>query len=265
MRSLRTITMAALALTALAAQQRESSNQPDPPDLPGQKKIIDDLIARAHAYEKDMPDFVCSQVTIRNEDPKGTNQWKMLGSTNSELTFIKGKEEYRTLAVNGKKVSADAGKGAELFTPSDFATYIKWTFDKESAGEFSWSNWDALRGHKVHVIGFRVPKEHSKMVVGKGKFEFTSGFLGIINVDVESGAILKLGIVASDVPAGNPVQAYSIELNWDFAKVGDHYYALPYKVDQHSKENKKTLVWNEVEFRDYRKPGADTAKASKAP
>ena len=72
--------------SAIALAQ-ESQSAPNPPDEPSQKKLIEDTIAKARAYEKDLPDYVCSQVTIRNDDPKGTNQWKMLGSTNEELTY----------------------------------------------------------------------------------------------------------------------------------------------------------------------------------
>lgn len=264
MRSIRKLVIAALAICAVAHAQREVQTGPNPPDLPSQKKIIEDTIAKGRAYEKDLPDFVCSQVTIRNEDPKGMNQWKVLGSTNEELTFLHGKEEYRTLAVNGKKVTSESNRAGAELTANDFATYLRWTFDPKSAAEISWSNWDALRGHRVHVLGFRVTKDHSPMTVGKGKLQIPTGFFGVLDVDADSGAILKLGMVPTDVPPTYPTQAISIELNWDFAKVGEHYYVLPYRADQHSKEGKKALVWNEIEFRDYRKPGADSAAAAKA-
>lgn len=261
MRSVRNFVITALAIGAAAMGQREVQTGPNPPDEPSQKKIIEDTIARARAYEKELPDFVCSQVTIRNEDPKGTNQWKMLGSTNEELTFLHGQEEYRTVAINGKKVTGEPSRAPSVLTANDLATHLHWTFDPSAATEISWSSWDALRGHRVHVLGFRVPKEHSQLTIGKGKTQITSGFFGVINVDADSGAILKLGIIATDVPPTFPMQGYSLELNWDFAKVGEHYYVLPYRADQHYKEAKKALVWNEIEFRDYRKPGQDSAAA----
>jgi hypothetical protein len=264
MRSIRKLLIAGFAIGTAALAQREVQTGPNPPDEAAQKKIIDDTIAKARAYEKDLPDFVCSQVTIRNADPKGMNQWKMLGSTNEELTFLHGKEEYRTVAINGKKVTSESSRAGAELTSTDFATYLRWTFDPKSGAEISWSNWDALRGHRVHVLGFRVAKEHSQMTVGKGKSQISTGFFGVLNVDADSGAILKLGVVATDIPAIYPIQSVSLELNWDFAKVGERYYVLPYRADQHAKEGKKALVWNEIEFREYRKPGADPAAAAKA-
>ena len=47
-------------------------------------------------------------------------------------------------------------------------------------------------------------------------------------------------------------------MNYEFAQIGDHYYVVPLRADLHSKEG-KTMIWNEVEFHDYRKPGAEPA------
>jgi len=254
-----------LALSAAAAlAQKDQPATPNPPDDAMQKKIITDAMAKALAYEKELPDFVCNQVTRRNEDPKGTNQWRTLETVNEQLTFLHGKEEYRTVAVNGKKVNAESNRPGWLMPSSEFTKFLVWTLSPKSQAEISWSSWDALRGHRVHVLGFRVAKEHSEYVVQRGKgAAITTGFFGVINVDADTGAILKLGIIPTDIPAAYPVAGISLELHWEYAKIGDHYYLLPFKADLHSKEG-KALSWNEVEYRDYHKPGAGSATA-KAP
>ena len=230
--------------------------QPNPPDDATAKKIIADARAKALAYSSELPDFVCRQVTRRNEDAKGTNQWRTLETINQQLTFIHRQEEYKTISVNGKK-SGD--RPSELMRSTEFADYLKWIFDPKSQTEITWTQWDALRGHRVHLLGFRVKQENSQLVLSKGKGQqLTAGMFGVITVDSESGAILKIGIIATDVPATFPIQGVAIELNYEFAKVGDHYYVLPLKADLHSKEG-KTLIWNEVEFHDYRKPAPESA------
>ncbi|HWZ31965.1 MAG TPA: hypothetical protein VNX18_11550 [Bryobacteraceae bacterium] len=246
------ILSAGLAATAIMLAQ------PLPPDDATQKKIIADATAKALAYVNDLPDFVCRQVTRRNEDPKGTNQWKTMDTVNEQLTLLNRKEEYRTLSVNGKKASGENRPGG-LLRSSDFANYLSWIFDPKAKAEISWSQWDALRGHRVHVLGFRVKPENSQFVISKGKGQpVTAGIFGVVSVDSESGSILKVGIIATDVPASFPVQGSAIEANYEFAKIGDHYFVVPLKADLHSKEG-KMLVWTEVEYHDYRKPGAETA------
>jgi hypothetical protein len=252
-----------LILAAAAAfAQKDQPTGPPPLDEAAQKKLIENTIAHARSYQKELPDFVCTQITRRNEDPKGINQWRTLETVNEQLTFLGGKQQYQTMAVNGKKVSGEPNRPGWVMPASDFNKYLEWTFDPKSQAEIAWSNWDALRGHRVHLLGFTVRKEHSPWTVQKGKGEpIQTGFIGVINVDAETGAILKLGVIATDLPKTYPVSALSIEMHWEFAKVGDHWYLVPFRAEEHTKEGKVTS-WYEVEFRDYRKPGSTaTAQA----
>ena len=249
--SCRLVLLFAIVLTATAIAQ------PPPPDEETQKKIIEDARAKALAYSKELPDFVCRQVTRRSEDPKGTNQWRTIETINEQLSFIGRKEEYRTIAINGKKVSNENRSGG-LMRSTEFADFLNWIFDPKSKAEIAWSKWDALRGHRVHELGFRVTPENSKYTISKGKGQgVTAGMFGVIDVDSESGSVLKLGIVTTDIPANYPVQGVATELHYEFARLGEHFYVLPLKADLHSKEG-KSLIWNEVEFHDFRKP--DSAK-----
>ncbi len=230
--------------------------QPNPPDEETQKKIIAETAAKALSYSKELPDFICRQVTRRNEDPKGLNQWRTAETINEQLTFIKGREEYRTISINGKKTSGDQNRQSGLIHSTELADYLNWIFDPKAKADITWSQWDTLRGHRVHVLGYRVKPENSQYVISRGKGQqFTAGIFGVVSVDSESGSILKVGLIATDVPATFPIQGSAIEANYEFAKIGDHYYNVPLKVDLHSKEG-KMMIWNEVEFHDYRKPDA---------
>lgn len=241
--------------------QRDQPTGPPPLDDAQQKKLIEEIVAKARAYPKEIPDYACTQVTRRNEDQKGLNQWKTLETVNEQLTYSGGKPQYEMVHVNGKKVSSDASRPEWIMPVSDFNKFLEWTFDAKSQAAISWSNWDALRGHRVHLLGFKVDKEHSPWIIQKGKGEpVQTGFFGVIDVDAETGAVLKLALITTDLPKTYPIAAYSVELHWEYARIGDHWYLLPFRAEQHSKEG-KTLTWNEIEFRDYHKPGATaTAK-----
>ncbi len=251
-----------VSAAAAWAQRDQTPLGPPPLDDAQQKKLIEDTTARARAYPKEMPDFVCTQITRRNEDLKGVNQWRTLETVNEQLTFLGGKQQYEMIHVNGKKVNENAPRPAWILPVSDFTKFLEWTFDPKSQAQINWSNWDALRGHRVHLLGFKVLKANSPWVVQRGKGEpIQTGFVGVIDVDSETGAILKLDVVTSDLPKTYPVSAMSLEFNWEYAKVGDHWYLLPYHAEQHAREG-KALTWNEVEFRDFHKPGATaTARA----
>jgi type IV secretory pathway TrbF-like protein len=64
--------------------------------------------------------------------------------------------------------------------------------------------------------------------------------------------------VIGQSPATFPVKNVTYDLSYDFAKIGGQQVVVPVKSDFRASEG-KSLVWTEVEFRRYRKPGADPA------
>lgn len=232
-------------LFAIAAALRA---QPDP-DAAEQKKIIADITANALEFIKHLPNFVCTQSTRRNIDPTGTSQhWKLVDTIVEQLVYVDHKEEYKSITVNSKPVSNRPGG---LWSPSDFANILNWVFDPKAETEFSWQSFDSLRGARVHLISYKVKQEHSQLTVGAGKTKMTAGFLGILSADKDTSTVLRIGLIATDIPPKFPVQAVNMEVLFDFSKIGGEMYLVPVKADLHSKEG-KSLIWNEVELRDFR-------------
>jgi hypothetical protein len=214
-----------------------------------QKKLIGDVIAKARQYTKDLPNFACVQVTRKNVDPTGSSRhWKMTDTVHEELVYKGGKEEY---TENGKK-SGGENRPNGLMAASEFAEIINWIFDPKAQGLFQWSKTDSLRGHRTQTIAYSVTAENSQLMIGK-KSPFKAPFAGLIEVDADTEQILKINLVAYGLPKNVPISAFSKEYHFDFTKIGDHFYLLPLKADIQSKEG-KALLWNEVEFREYRAP-----------
>ncbi len=229
----------------MAARAQEG---PIPLDEPEQKKLIEEVIAKARQYTKELPNFACVQVTRKNVDPTGTSrQWKLTETVHEELVYKDGKEEY---TESGKKSGGERPNG--LIPSSEFGEVISWIFDPKASAEFQWSKSDSLRGHRVQTIAYSVKAGNSQLMIGK-KSPFRAPFAGLIEVDAETASILKINVVAYGLPKNSPISAVSKEFHYDFTKIGDHFYLLPLKADLQSKEG-KALLWNEVEFREYHKP-----------
>jgi hypothetical protein len=233
----------------LAARAQEG---PAPLDEPEQKKLIEDMKARALQYSKELPNFACVQVTRKNVDPTGSSRhWKLTETVHEELISQGGKEEYTEVAPSGKKSSGE-NRPAGLIAASEFSDIVSWIFDPKYKGEFQWTKSDSLRGHRVQTVAYKIPNETSQLTVGK-KGQFKVGMVGVIDVDADTASILRIAVVAMGLPKNAPVSVVSMEFHFDFSKIGDHYFLLPLKADLQSKEA-KALMWNEVEFREYRKP-----------
>ncbi len=224
---------------------------PAPLEEAEQKKLIGDVSARALQYSKELPDFVCTEIMRHNVDPTATSRkWKLLDTVHEEITYQEKKEEFREVLNNGKKT--DSGSRPNGFiSPSDFSDFVSWVFDPKYKAVFQWTKWDSLRGHRVHELAYVIPQQESQLTVGKKQTR--AQMIGTVDVDADTAALLKITVVAMGLPKKGDVQAASFELNYDYAKIGDHYYLLPLKADAQSREG-HTLTWNEFEFHDYRKP-----------
>jgi hypothetical protein len=220
------------------------------PDAAAQKKIIFDVQAKALDYLKNPPNYTCSQVMRHNVDASGTNaKWKLLDTVHARLTMLGSKEDYEVLLVGGKKPSHPENRPAGLMSLDEFNELLADIFDPKVKATFSWSKEDSLRGHRVNEIAYKVEKGNSSMTIGKK--DLTVGLLGILYADAETGAVLRIANVDMDIPAKYPLQAVSVDQSWEYMKVGDQVALVPIKADFHEKEG-KSLIWNEIEYRDFK-------------
>ncbi len=106
-----------------------------------------------------------------------------------------------------------------------------------------------MRAHRVHAIGYKVAKENSSYTIGKK--DLTVGILGLLYVDSDTGQVLRIANVVTDIPAKYPQQSVSTDLSWEYVKLGDQLVLLPLSADLHEKDGKSS-GGNEIEFRDFK-------------
>lgn len=245
------IALAAIISTAASAQSG-LADIPLPPDEAEQKKIVAEVKAKALDYDKNLPDFVCTQFSHHNVDVKGMNQWKTVDTVSEQLSFAHGVEEYALIAQNGKKASGPEKRAADLVSIKQFSDVLRYIFDPKAKVTMAWSQWDSVRGHRVHVLAFVVTKDNSLYTVGKSK-PITSGLGGWVYADSDTNAVLRVAMAATDLPKLYPIQAVATDIYFDFVRIGDKNYLVPVKGDLHEKQG-KSQVWDEVELKDFRKP-----------
>jgi hypothetical protein len=238
-------------LAVSAAAQGSLSDVPLPLTEPEQKVVVADIKAKAFDFEKNLPDFSCNQLSHRNQDAKGMNQWKTLETTSEHVRVTKRVAEYTLVAQNGKKAAGTEKRPANLVDMQQFIDVLHDIFDPNVKAEFVWTGWDSVRGHRVHMITFALRKDNSTFTVGKKGI--TAGLTGIIYADADTNAILRIVIVATEVPAKYPIQGTSWDMNYEFIRLGDKIQLLPYKADIRGKEG-HAQIWDEAEMKDFKKP-----------
>lgn len=227
------------------------------PDAAEQAKIVADVRAKALEYARNGPNFICTQVNRHNVDASGTNtKWKLLDTIHERLTFTNAKDEYEVLSINGKRPGNPERRPEGLMAMSEMNEVLADIFDPKAKGTITWTKTDSLRGHRVNELAYKILKENSSMTIGKK--DLTVGLFGLLDADADTGAVLRIANVLTDIPKKYPQQAVSMDLNWDYMKLGNGVALVPIKADMHEKDG-KSLVWNEIEFRDFQPGQAKTA------
>lgn len=239
--------------------------KPKPPPIPPppaaeMTKALNGAREFALNYTKQLPNFICTQVTRRFGDPTGMEFWQKMDVITAKLTFFEQKEDYKVVLVNSQPVEnvniLDVGGATSA---GEFGTMVKEIFEPESEAKFEWVRWTTLRGRRNHVFSFRVAQDKSKRSVTYEKtMTIVSGYHGFVFVDAESYNVNRVK-VDQDLPPSFPVQQASVEMDYDMIDLGGgNTFLLPLKHTMRMRMA-KTLVKNEAEFRMYRKFGADAS------
>lgn len=265
----------------------------DEPDLAQQAGIIAAMRENALAFDRNLPNFICSQLTHREmrREPDlalgvrssgsgrqagagviqsgGTGQWEPLDNYEQQLSYFDHREKYLLVKKNGKR----AGKGEDTpggFSSSgEFGSTLTHIFEAESMTDFEWKRADTLRGHQVYVFTFKIAKEHSAVQLTAADQTVVVGYHGLLYSDRDTKAIMRVTTEA-EIPPDFPLQGVTHILDYGQFTIGDSQYLLPLHAEVQSRaseefmrtgrtggNSKQASLRNTVDFSGYRKYSAE--------
>ncbi|MEZ5351177.1 MAG: hypothetical protein R2762_00945 [Bryobacteraceae bacterium] len=228
-----------------------------PPSREEQQRVLEQVREYALNYTKRLPDFICTQVTRRFIDPSGLEFWQRQDVITTKLSFFDQKEDYKVVLVNSQPVDVDYQRLGGAISAGEFGTMLKEIFEPESDASFQWSRWATLRGRRNHVYDYRVTQSKSKWRISyERSLEIIAGYHGQVFVDAQNHTVTRIRLEAEAIPPTFPVQEASVEMDYDTVPINDQSYMVPLKHTMRMRQG-KLLVKNEVEFRMYRKFGAE--------
>jgi hypothetical protein len=237
--------------------------QAPPPDSIEQGKIIEKAREYVRNYTKNLPNFICVQVTRRDVDPTGTgNAWRHVDTISTKLSYNQGHEDYQVVLVNN--VPADPGTTMEKLggatSAGEFGTMMRQIFAPESYAHFEWDHWGTLRGRPTYVFSYDIEQRYSQFHVTADKtLDIVPAYRGLVYIDKDTdiGMVTKVTEIPYDMPETFPIHDVALGLDYDFVKIGDAEFLLPLKsVNTSSRARYKSR--NEIEFRLYRKFGTES-------
>ena len=234
--------------------------------LPGpnsieQAKIIDEVRAYALNYTKQLPNFICVQVTRRDVDPTGTGSgYHHMDTITQRLSYNEQKEDYQVVLVNNQPVTnMKMEQLGGTVSAGEFGSMMKKIFEPQTQTSFAWARWATLRGRRTHVFAYDVDQAHSDYHVSVEKvLEIVPAYRGEIFVDRDNMMITKITLVPYNMPETFPLRDVKTSLDYELTPIGDGQYMLPLKAVITSTRSNRYLTKNEIEFRLYRKFGTET-------
>jgi hypothetical protein len=218
--------------------------------------LIEKARTGAMSYTASLPDFLCTQMVYRYQDPRGDNRWERLDVLTVKLAFSDRHEDYKLMAINGKQTTLDYMETNGPTSKGEFGTLLLYLFHPKMDAEFRWKGWTLVRKQRAAIYSYKVDQEHTQFHVSfgrqlQGSNHILAPYYGEVTVDPENGAVLRITQHAV-LPAGFPIRESSATVEYDYADVGGNRYLLPL----HAEINMATGRYksrNRVEFKDYRK------------
>jgi hypothetical protein len=232
---------------------------PPPPDSEEQAKIIDQTREYALNYTKQLPNFICVQVTRRDIDPTGSgNNWYHSDTITARLSY-NGTENYEVILHNNQPVTnANMRQFGGTSSEGEFASMLAEIFEPQTHAEFSWDHWGKLRGRKTYVFAYDVQQEFSHYrVEADGAQTIVPAYRGLVYIDEDTKMVVKILMKPYDMPSTFPIHDITTSLDYDFETIGDQQYMLPLKSVLTSKRDRQ-MSKNDIEFRLYRKFGTES-------
>jgi len=229
---------------------------PPPPDSIEQARVLEAAREYARDYSKKLPNFICTQVTRRYEDPTGLEFWQLQDTVVEKLSFFEQKEDYKLLFVNNRAYTGTRENIGGTVTRGEFGTRLKEIFDPKSEGHFEWEKWATLRGKRMHVFRYAIRQDRSEYSVRYGTATTVPGYGGLIYIDKEALTVMRVTQEVNEMPVGFPINSILAILDYDFIKVADGEFVLPLKASTIARMAKQ-LFKNDVEFRNYNRFGAE--------
>jgi hypothetical protein len=236
---------------------------PPPPSSIEQAAIIDEVREYALAYSKNLPDFICTQVTRRYAAPApGTRygggaesepRWQALDVLQIRLSYFQQKEEYKLILVNNTMTTQDYKTLGGATSTGDFGSMMREIFEHATQARFEWDHWATLRGRRTMAFAYHVSQLRSQWHINYDRrLDLVPAYHGLVYVDKNTHEIMRITLEAEGIPPSFPVRRADTILDYDYQDISGRTFLLPLKA-QTIMAADEYITRNDEEFRLYRK------------
>lgn len=187
--------------------------------------LVSKLCEFALTYRHQLPDFIAQQTTT-SRGPRSTSVMT------EQVTFRKGLEHYSHVTINGKSVSGSLPHKIRFTSSGEFGSLLVDLFTVPGAAEFKFRKTSTLRGVRVAMYEFYVPKEENVFWTLRDVWGQTlkPAFRGQLWLEQQTGRPLREQLEPANLPRSFGVASARTITVYAMTAVGDAgTFLLPVK------------------------------------
>ncbi len=227
---------------------------------PDDDPVIEKTRDTAAQFAGNLPNFFCQQVTTRYTSDHPKQGWTALDIVTADVAYEEGRESYKNIKIGNKPVNRAMEDIEGTRSTGEFATVLEGLLDPASGAVFRRTGQDTVHGRSTWVYKFDVPRERSHWRIEGPSQLYYPAFNGEIWIDKQTSRVLRIEQSAQKMPLLFPFDTVETATDYDFVRLAAvDPYLLPVDAEVLSCiRGTSTCSRNRIEFRNYRKFGADS-------
>jgi len=223
------------------------------PDVAALDALLVRMNASAMRYQGHLPDFTCTEVTVRKEDRSGNGvNWRTMDTLEELVSFASNGRVSKTLVKkNGRPTTRNTPGGLIENAVLSGAIVPRGIFGAKAQPKFDWDHWETRSEHRIAVIAYQAVGENYP----DGKTRYELKVTGRIVFDDTAGNLVRTES-SSVGPPGYPFGEVRVETDYALVTISDRELILPTKAVMTTARGKRRYR-SEIQFSGYRKYQAD--------
>src|ERR1700722_19881914 len=228
-------------------------------------KPLDPVIEKAReaaaTYLSSLPNYFCQQMTARYQSDHPKTGWDALDVVTADVAYEEGRESYKNIKIGGKVVNKSMEDIGGTRSTGEFSTILLDLLDPNTDANFRRSGTDTIAGRSAWIYKYEVPRERSHWRIEAPSQLYYPAHLGSIWIDKETSRVLRIEQGSGEMPKLFPFDTVETVTDYAFISLAaGQKFLLPADAEVLSCLRGTTMCSrNRLEFRNYRKFGADSS------
>lgn len=215
---------------------------------------------------ENLPNLRAKQVTSMFRSTSKPVRWIPDGVVTAEIAYEEDRESYTDLKINGKQpmsapvtVDSDFMRSMDkAWSTGDFKTISHCIFSELADSDFSAAGTERSNGQTLLIYDFHGRRSSACVGINFRSQISYPAFKGSMKVG-QNGEIFHVELEAVDIPAAFPLDRAERSVDFAAVRIGATDYLLPQTAYWFGCfRNTYACFLNRVDFRDYRRFGADS-------